>query len=356
MAIRRDYYELLGLSRNASEEEIKKAFRKLAFQYHPDRNRDPGAEDKFKEVNEAYQVLSDPAKRSSYDRYGRVVSEGAEGFADFGFGGLGDIFESFFGGSPFSRTAQRAPQKGDSLRSHLSLSFQEAVFGCQKEIEIQRIEICPSCHGIGARPGSNPQTCPECRGTGQVKRVHQSIFGRFSQVSACPRCEGSGTIITDPCPQCHGRGRIKAKRKIAVDIPAGVDDGYQVRLDREGSAGIYGGAPGDFYIDLSVKPHSLFRRDGLDILYDLPVNFAQAAVGQEIEVPTLDGKAKLQIPSGTQNGKVFRLKGKGVQQFNSRGKGDQLVRIVVVTPQHLDRKQRQLFEELARTLPQAKLP
>ncbi len=282
MAIKRDYYELLGLSRNASEEEIKKAFRKLAFQYHPDRNREPGAEDKFKEVNEAYQVLSDPAKRSSYDRYGRVISEGTEGFADFGFGGLGDIFESFFGGSPFSRTAQRVPQKGDSSRSHLSLSFEEAVFGCQKEIEIQRIEICASCHGIGARPGSNPQTCPECRGTGQVKRVHQSIFGRFSQVSACPRCEGSGTIITDPCPQCHGRGRIKAKRKIAVDIPAGVDDGYQVRLGREGSAGLYGGAPGDLYIDLSVKPHSLFRRDGLDILYDLPVNFAQAAVGQEM--------------------------------------------------------------------------
>ena len=356
MAIKRDYYEVLGVSRNASDEEIKRAFRKLAFQYHPDHNRNPGAEDKFKEINEAYQVLSDQEKRSSYDRYGRVDIKGWEGFPDFG---LGDIFESFFGGfggTPFGRTAQRAPQKGDSLRTHLNLSFEEAVFGCQKEVEIQRIENCPLCRGVGSQPGTNPQTCPECRGTGQVRKVQQSIFGRFSHISTCPLCKGSGTIITNPCSQCRGKGRVKAKRKLMVDIPAGVDDGYQVHLDGEGDAGLYGGAPGALYIDLSVRPHNLFHRDGVDILCELPINFAQATLGDEIEVPSLDGKASLRIPPGTQNGRVFRLKGKGVPQLNGRGKGDQLVKVVVVTPQHLDGKQRRLFEELAKILPQAKLP
>jgi len=356
VAIKRDYYEVLGVSRNASDEEIKRAFRKLAFQYHPDHNRNPGAEDKFKEINEAYQVLSDQEKRSSYDRYGRVDIKGWEGFPDFG---LGDIFESFFGGfggTPFGRTAQRAPQKGDSLRTHLNLSFEEAVFGCQKEVEIQRIENCPLCRGVGSQPGTNPQTCPECRGTGQVRKVQQSIFGRFSHISTCPLCKGSGTIITNPCSQCRGKGRVKAKRKLMVDIPAGVDDGYQVHLDGEGDAGLYGGAPGALYIDLSVRPHNLFHRDGVDILCELPINFAQATLGDEIEVPSLDGKASLRIPPGTQNGRVFRLKGKGVPQLNGRGKGDQLVKVVVVTPQHLDGKQRRLFEELAKILPQAKLP
>jgi len=358
MAIKRDYYEVLGVPRNASDEEIKRAFRKLAFQYHPDHNRESGAEDKFKEINEAYQVLSDPEKRSSYDRYGRVDIKGLEGFPDFGFGGLGDIFESFFGGfgeTPFGRTAQRTPQKGDSLRTHLTLSFEEAVFGCQKEIEIQHIELCPSCHGIGSQPGTNPQTCPECRGAGQVRKVQQSIFGRFSHITTCPRCKGSGTIITNPCTQCHGRGKIKVKRKLIIDIPAGVDDGYQTQLRGEGNAGLYGGAPGDLYIDLLVRPHKLFHRDGIDILCELPINFAQAALGDEIEVPSLDGKTSLRIPPSTQNGKTLRLKGKGVPQLNGKGKGDLLVKVVIVTPQHLNGKQRQLFQELAKTLPQAKL-
>ena len=355
MALKRDYYELLGIPRQASEDEIKRAFRKLAFQYHPDRNRNPEAEDRFKEINEAYQVLSDPDKKLSYDRYGRVA-EGVGGFADFGFGGLGEIFESFFGGSPFARTAQRAPQKGDSLRSHLTLSFEEAVFGCQKEIEVQRIENCPICHGIGCEQGTNPQTCPDCRGAGQVRKVQQSIFGRFSHVTACPRCEGVGTVITHPCPECHGRGKTRTKRRLTADIPGGVDDGYRLCLDGEGSVGTYGGPPGDLYLDLSVKPHKLFRRDGVDILYDLPINFAQAAVGDEIEIPTLLGKTSLRIPPGTQNGKVFNLKGKGVPELSGRGKGDQLVRALVVTPQHLDGNQRRLFEELAKTLPEERLP
>jgi len=356
VAIKQDFYEVLGVPRNASDAEIKRAFRKLAFQYHPDRNKELGAEEKFKEINEAYQILSDPEKRHRYDRYGRVDVE--RGFPDFDFGGLGDIFESFFGGfgTPFGRTAQRAPQKGDSLQSHLTLSFQEAVFGCNKEVEIQRVEFCPSCHGIGSEQGTNPETCPDCRGTGQVRKVQQSIFGRFTHITTCSRCEGVGTVINNPCSQCKGRGRIKEKRKIMVNVPAGVDEGYRLRLNGEGCAGVYGGPPGDLYVTLSVKPHNLFHRDGSDILYELSINFAQAALGDELRVPSLDGKAELKIPPGTQNGKTFRFKGKGIPHVDGRGRGDLLVKVSVITPQHLDRNQRRLFEELAEVLPRTELP
>ncbi len=356
MAIKQDYYEVLGVPRNASDEEIKRAFRKLAFKYHPDRNKELGAQEKFKEINEAYQVLSDPEKRHRYDRYGRVDVE--RGFPDFDFGGLGDIFESFFGGfgTPFGRTAQRAPQKGDSLQSHLTLSFQEAIFGCKKEVEIQRVDFCPSCHGIGSEQGTNPETCPDCRGTGQVRKVQQSIFGRFTHITTCSRCEGSGTVINNPCSQCKGRGRIKEKRKIMVNVPAGVDEGYRLRLNGEGCAGVYGGPPGDLYVTLSVKPHNLFHRDGSDILYELSINFAQAALGDEVRVPSLDGKAELKIPPGTQNGKTFRFKGKGIPHVDGRGRGDLLVKVSVTTPQHLDKNQRRLFEELAKMLPRTEPP
>jgi molecular chaperone DnaJ len=356
MAIKQDYYELLGVPRNASAEEIKRAFRKLAKMYHPDRNREPGAEEKFKEINEAYQVLSDPEKRNRYDRYGRVDVEG--GFPDFGFGGLGDRFESFWGGfdTIFGRTAQRVPQKGDSLQSHLTLSFEEAVFGCNKEIEIPRIEFCPSCHGIGSEPGTNPETCPDCRGIGQVRRVQQSIFGRYTHITTCSRCGGRGTVISNLCSQCQGRGRIKTKRKIRVPIPAGVDEGYRLRLDGEGSAGLYGGPPGDLYVTLSVKLHNLFHRDGSDILYELSINFAQAALGDEVRVPSLDGKVDLKIPPGTQNGKTFRCKGKGIPYIDGKGRGDLLVKVVTTTPQHLDKNQRHLFEELAKVLPRTEPP
>jgi len=342
--------------RHASDEALKRAFRKLAFQYHPDRNKDPGAEEKFKEINEAYQVLSDPEKRRRYDHYGRVDIEG--GFPDFGFGGLGDVFESFFGGfgTPFARTAQRVPHKGDSLQSHLTLSFKEAVFGCSKEVEMQRIEFCSSCHGIGSKPGTNPETCPDCRGTGQVRRVQQSIFGRFTHITTCSRCGGSGTVISNPCPQCQGRGRIKVKQRIRVDIPAGVDDGQRLRLDGEGSAGLYGGPPGDLYVTFSVKPHNLFQRDDSDILYELSINFAQAALGDEIRVPSLDGRVDLKIPPGTQSGKIFRLKGKGIPHIDSKGRGDLLVKVDIITPQRLDKNQRRLFEELAKILPRTEPP
>ena len=344
------------MPRHASDEALKRAFRKLAFQYHPDRNKDPGAEEKFKEINEAYQVLSDPEKRRRYDHYGRVDIEG--GFPDFGFGGLGDVFESFFGGfgTPFARTDQRVPHKGDSLQSHLTLSFKEAVFGCSKEVEMQRIEFCSSCHGIGSKPGTNPETCPDCRGTGQVRRVQQSIFGRFTHITTCSRCGGSGTVISNPCPQCQGRGRIKVKQRIRVDIPAGVDDGQRLRLDGEGSAGLYGGPPGDLYVTFSVKPHNLFQRDGSDILYELSINFAQAALGDEIRVPSLDGRVDLKIPPGTQSGKIFRLKGKGIPHIDGKGRGDLLVKVDIITPQRLDKNQRRLFEELAKILPRTEPP
>jgi molecular chaperone DnaJ len=356
MAIKQDYYEVLGVPRNASDEEIKRAFRKLAFQYHPDRNREPGAEEKFKEINEAYQVLSDHEKRNRYDRYGRVDVEG--GFPDSGFGGLGDIFEYFFGGfgTPFARATQRVPQKGDSLQSHLTLSFEEAVFGCNKEVEIPRIEFCPSCRGIGSEPGTSPMTCPDCRGTGQVTRVLRSFFERYTSTTACSRCGGSGTVISKPCSQCQGRGRIKVKRKIKVPIPAGVDEGYRLRLDGEGCAGVYGGPPGDLYVTLSVQPHNLFHRDGSDILYELSINFAQAALGDEVRVPSLDGKVDLKIPPGTQNGKTFRCKGKGIPYIDGKGRGDLLVKVVITTPQHLDKNQRRLFEELAKVLPRTEPP
>ena len=356
MALKQDYYEVLGVPRQASDEAIKRAFRKLAFQYHPDRNKDPRAEEKFKEINEAYQVLSDPEKRRRYDHYGRVDIEG--GFPDFGFGGLGDVFESFFGGfgTPFDRTTQHVPQKGDSLQSHLTLSFKEAVFGCSKEVEIQRIEFCPSCHGIGSEPGTNPETCPDCRGTGQVRRIQQSIFGRFTHITTCSRCGGNGTVISNPCSKCRGRGRIKVKRRIKVDVPAGVDDGQQLRLDGEGNAGLYGGSPGDLYILFSVKPHNLFQRDGSDILYELSINFAQAALGDEIRVPSLDGRIDLKIPPGTRGGEIFRLKGKGIPHIDGKGRGNLLVKVDIVTPKRLDKNQRRLFEELAKILPRIEPP
>ncbi len=357
MAIKRDYYEVLGVSRAASENEIKKAFRKLAFQYHPDHNKGSDATEKFKEISEAYQVLSDPEKRDTYNRYGRIDVGGMEGFS--GFGDLGEIFESFFGGftgTPFGGATRSASQKGDNLRAHLTLSFMEAAFGCKKELEIQRIEYCPLCHGIGSKAGTNPETCPECGGTGQVRRVQQSVFGRFSRVSPCPRCKGSGSIITNPCSQCHGQGKIKIKRKLEVDIPAGVDNGYQMQLDREGDVGSFGGVAGSLYIDLSVEPHEIFRREGADILCELAINFTQAALGDEIAVPSLDGDVTLRIPAGTQSGKIFHIKGKGVLQLKGRGRGDQYVRVIVVTPEHLDKEQRNLFQELAKKLPQARLP
>jgi len=354
MATKRDYYEVLGVNRSASEAEIKRAFRKLAFQYHPDHNREDGAEDKFKEISEAFEVLSDPDKRASYDRFGHMGGGFGPGFGDSDiFRGFGDIFDAFFGGAT---TTRRGPQRGTDLRYGLTISFEEAVFGVEKEIEIERIEDCSLCHSVGSKPGIQPSRCSECDGTGQVRRVQRSIFGRFVNVTTCSRCGGDGQIITDPCPQCRGSGKEQKRRRVAVKVPAGVDGGSQIRISREGNAGPRGGGSGDLYIALSIREHPFFKRQGDDILYDLAINFAQAALGDEVEVPTVENPFSVNLAPGTQTGKILRLKGKGVPHLRGGGRGDQLVMVHVVTPHSLDEDQRRLFEELAETLGAASVP
>jgi len=346
----KDYYEVLGISRSASGEEIKKAYRKLAFEHHPDRNRTTEAENRFKEINEAYEVLCSAEKRAQYDRYGRVLSSDSSGFDDFTFGGLGDIFEAFFGGAT-STSRRRAPRKGNDLQFKLELSFEEAVFGSDNQFEIQRIEKCPDCKGLGSEPGTNPEKCPSCNGNGEVRRVQQSIFGKFVQTSRCSQCRGEGSVITKPCQKCRGNGRQKVKRKLTVTVPPGINEDYQMRMRDEGESGIYGGSTGDLYISFSIASHQFFTRKGDDIFYELPINFAQAALGDDVEVPTVDDITTLKIPSGTHEGKVLKIKGKGVPHLDGKGRGDQLVIIRVETPESLNDTQKRLFEELAKTLP-----
>jgi len=348
MPVKRDYYEVLGVDRNATDERIKKAFRELAFKYHPDRNHDDGAEGKFKEINEAYEVLSDPERRAAYDRFGH----GGKGFfgpdfEGFDIGGFGSIFDAFFGGM----TAGRQPSgRGTDLSCHLTITFEEAAFGVEREVNIERIEYCSLCQGTGVRPGSQPVRCSNCGGSGQVRRSQQSIFGQFTNISICPQCRGEGRVILEPCQHCRGSGKEKRRRTIQVKIPAGVKDGSRVRLTGEGNAGDRGGSPGNLYINLSVTPHEFLTRDGDNIVCKLSINVAEAALGVEAQVPTLHGKVRLKIPAGSQTGQVFRLKNKGVPHLSGKGCGDQLVRLVVVTPELLTRRQRELFEELASTL------
>ncbi|MCR4394164.1 MAG: molecular chaperone DnaJ [Dehalococcoidales bacterium] len=356
MATKRDYYEVLGVDRNATEEEIKKAFRKLAFKYHPDHNHDDKAGEAFKEINEAYEVLSNPEKRAAYDRYGHAGMENvwSRGFEGMDFGGFGDIFEAFFGGA--TSTAKQGPRQGADLETDLSLTFEEAAFGTEKKIEITRVDHCSVCQGIGSRPGTSPVKCPECNGTGQIRRVQQSIFGRFTNVATCSRCRGEGSIITDPCPQCKGSGREKVRHTVEVRVPPGVDDSLRLVMRGEGDAGIRGGAYGDLYINVKVLPHESFIRQEDDIIYMLPVNFVQAALGDEVEVPTLVGKTKIKIPPGSQTGKIFRLKGQGITHFNRNGRGDQVIILVVVTPDSLNEKQRKLLKELGASLTPENMP
>ena len=346
MPAKRDYYEVLGVRRDATGEEVRKAFRQLAFQYHPDRNRGDGAEEKFKEVNEAYEVLSDSDKRASYDRFGHSGADGlfGRGFEGFDFG-FGDIFDTFFGGATTS--TRQAPQRGASLEYQMAITLEEAAFGCEQQIEITRTEHCSQCQGTGSKPGTQPERCPNCDGAGQVRRVQASIFGRFTNISTCPQCHGEGRIITEACPQCRGSGREKGKRNINVKVPAGVDIGNQIRIRGEGDAGTRGGSSGDLFIAISVEKHEYFTRDGDHIIYNLPVNFAQAALGTEVNVPTLDGDQKLKIPAGCQTGTVFRIKSKGIQHLSRGGRGDELVTLSVETPDSLTKEQRRLFEDLA---------
>jgi molecular chaperone DnaJ len=350
MAIKRDYYEVLDVPRDASVEDIKKAFRKLAFQYHPDRNHDAGASDKFKEINEAYEVLSDTDKRSAYDRYGHNGAENlfGKGFEGFDMGGFGDIFEAFFGGS--GSATRQSPRRGEDLRYNIKISFEEAALGCEKEVEIARTELCSACHGTRSKPGVQPARCPSCDGSGQIRRVQRSLFGQFATTAVCSDCHGEGTLIKEPCPDCRGAGYQKHKRHISVKIPAGIDDGNGIRLTGEGEAGYRSGSPGNLYVMVSVKPHEYFTREGDNVVYELGINFAQAALGVELEVPTLHGPCKFKVPAGSQTGKVLRLKDKGIPRLHSSGKGDQMVVLRVVTPETLTKEQRRLFEELSKSL------
>lgn len=346
---KRDYYEVLGVSKGASEDEIKKAYRKLARQYHPDVNKAADAEDKFKEVKEAYEVLGDNQKRATYDQFGHVDPNqgmggfgGAGGFGDMG--GFGDIFDMFFGGGG-QRRNPNAPQRGADLQYTMTIEFKEAVFGKETDITIPRTEQCDNCHGSGASPGSKPETCSGCRGTGQQEIVQNTAFGRIVNRRVCSVCNGQGQIIRDKCGECHGTGNVKRQRKIHVKIPAGVDEGAQLRISGEGEAGLRGGPPGDLYIVIRVKSHDFFEREGDDIYCEVPLTFVQAALGDEIEIPTLSEKVKLKIPAGTQTNTYFRLKGKGVPRLRGYGTGDQHVKVVVVTPTNMSEQQKQLLRE-----------
>ena len=362
---KRDYYEVLGVSKGASDDEIKKAYRKLAKKYHPDMNPgDKEAEAKFKEVNEAYSILSDSEKRARYDQFGHagVDPNYGAGGPGGGFGGfdmgdidLGDIFGSFFGGGfgGFGGSAssrRNGPQKGESLRASLTISFEEAAFGCEKKINLNRTEECEACHGSGAEPGTTAETCPDCRGTGVV-RVQQRTGGfAFSSTAPCSRCRGTGKIIHTPCKACGGSGSVKKTKRVTVSIPAGIDDGQAISLRGQGNAGKNGGPAGDLIVAVHVKPHPQFHRDGTTVLYEQPVTFYQAVMGAELEIPTIDGKVKYNLPAGTQTGTTFRLRGKGIPELRGRGRGDQYVTVRVQVPTSLNGEQKEALRAFAEAM------
>lgn len=367
MATKRDYYEVLGVSRSATKEDLKKQYRRLAREYHPDVNKDPGADERFKELSEAYEVLSDDDKRAAYDRFGHAgVNNGGGytgGFDASGFGGFADIFEEFFGGFNTTNRRQRnGPRRGQDLRYDLTITFEEAIFGGDRDIEYRRQEVCPECSGTGAEPGTKPISCTTCNGSGEVRRVQQSILGQFVNVTTCPTCNGTGELIPHVCKTCNGRKHIDRAVTKKVKIPHGVDSDTQIRLTGEGGAGFNGGPAGNLFVVLTVSPHEYFERRGDDIILDLHINVAQAALGDEIIIPSVDGDKPLTIPAGTQSGKVFRMKGLGVPKLDRSGRGadvgrgDQLAVIQVAIPKNLTAEQEKLFQDLARSLGKEVVP
>ncbi|WP_096270631.1 molecular chaperone DnaJ [Paucisalibacillus globulus] len=345
---KRDYYEVLGLEKNASKEEIKKAYRKLARQYHPDVNKEPDAADKFKEAKEAYETLSNEQKRAQYDQFGHAGMDG-QGFGGFGggqdFGGFGDIFDMFFGGGGGRRRDPNAPQQGADLQYTMILDFEESIFGKETDIMIPRDEECATCHGSGAKPGTKPKSCSHCNGSGQLNTEQNTPFGRVVNRRVCHHCNGTGKIIPEKCATCSGDGTVKKNKKIHINIPAGIDDGQQIRVAGKGEPGKNGGPAGDLYVVIQVRRHEFFTREGDNIFCELPLTFTQAALGDEVEVPTVHGKVKLKIPAGTQTGKTFRLKGKGSPNVRGYGNGDQHIKVRIVTPTKLTDRQKELLRE-----------
>jgi molecular chaperone DnaJ len=355
MEQKRDYYEVLGVSKTASIDDIRRAYRRLARQYHPDVNKEDGAEDRFKEANEAYEVLSDETMRRNYDRFGHAgVNAGFDGGRagdPFGFGNrspFGDIFETFFGGAGGGRS-RRGPSRGADLETTVELSFEEAVFGVEREITIERLEACMDCGGTGGRDGAQPTTCTVCHGSGEVRRVQNTLLGQFMTATTCANCNGSGTVITDPCFGCQGTGRRRRERTIDLNVPAGVDGDSTLRLTGQGEQ-MPGGIPGNLFVRIRVRPHEYFKRDGNDILLDVPTTIVQAALGAEIEIPTVDGPVEMNVPAGTQPGQQFRLRGKGVPNVRTGLRGDQIVTVRVMTPTELTSEQRDLLRQLGETL------
>lgn len=353
----RDYYEILGVSRSADKSEIKSAFRRLAREYHPDVSKHPDATERFKEINEAYEVLSDDDKRARYDRFGHagVSGNGYSGFGNAGFGGFEEIFEEFFSSFGGTRTSRRrGPRSGADRRVDINISFEESIFGVEREIEFDRLDVCDVCQGNGAEPGTSPVRCTQCNGTGEVRQVQQTFLGPMMQVTTCPRCNGRGEMIETPCHNCRGAGRVRRQTKLKVQIPPGVREGVQVQIRGEGDSGEQNAPNGNLYVVVHVQEHEYFKRRENDIILELNINVAQAALGDRVIVPTVDGDVELTIPGGTQTGKVFRLRGKGIPRLRSdgtnSGRGDQLVYVNVEIPTRLSDEQRRLFEQLAQTL------
>ena len=351
MAEGRDYYEVLGVGRGASDAEIKKAFRKLAQQWHPDVNTEPGSDERFREINEAYQVLSDPQRRRAYDMFGRagVGTGGAEGFGPFGgFAGFGDIFDAFFGGAAAGTARRARPAAGSDLRYDLHITFEEAIRGAEKEIEFTARDRCRTCNGTGAEAGSEAVTCPQCAGAGEVREVRSTLLGQMVNVSTCPRCRGEGRVVEKPCPACRGDGRTERRRRLRVAVPAGIDEGHQIRLTGEGEPGPRGGSSGNLYVAVHVEPHPQLRREGTELFFELPVSITQAALGARLRVPTAEGEEEIEVRPGTQPGTEIRLRGRGVPHLRRAGvRGDLHVLVDVRVPAKLSKRQRELLEAVS---------